>query len=88
MKCGLSADFLDLGSRDAVDKALQHLTAAGQLRRPGFNKLMPDPRSAIEALGLTNAHSDARRRALRLGNVTISFHPTGLSLAAGRDEEG
>ena len=112
------ADFLDLGSRDAVDKALQRLTTASQLRRierglydqPGFNKLTqkpnpPDPRSVIEALGrrdqvrmlvdgmtaandlgLTDAvsakivvHSDARRRALRLGNVTISFRPTAAS---------
>lgn len=112
------ADFLDLGSRDAVDKALQRLTTSGQLRRidrglydqPGFNKLTqkpnpPDPRSVIEALsrrdqvrmlvdgmtaandlGLTDAvpakiivHSDARRRALRLGNVTISFRPTAAS---------
>ncbi len=112
------ADFLDLGSRDAVDKALQRLTKAEQLRRidrglydqPGFNKLTqkpnpPDPRSVIEALsrrdqvrmlvdgmtaandlGLTDAvpakivvHSDARRRALRLGNVTISFRPTAAS---------
>ena len=111
-------DFLDLGSRDAVDKALQRLTNAGRLRRidrglydrPGFNKLTqkcnpPDPHSVIEALGrrdqvrmlvdgmtaandlgLTDAvpakivvHSDARRRALRLGNVTISFRPTAAS---------
>jgi hypothetical protein len=112
------ADFLDLGSRDAVDKTLQRLTKTEQLRRidrglydqPGFNKLTqkpnpPDPRSVIEALGrrdqvrmlvdgmtaandlgLTDAvpakivvHSDARRRALRLGNVTISFRPTAAS---------
>jgi hypothetical protein len=112
------ADFLDLGSRDAVDKALQRLTKAEQLRRidrglydqPGFNKLTqkpnpPDPRSVIEALGrrdqvrmlvdgmtaandlgLTDAvpakivvHSDARRRALQLGKVTISFRPTAAS---------
>jgi Family of unknown function (DUF6088) len=111
-------DFLDLGSRDAVDKALQRLTQAKELRRierglydrSGFNKLTqkanpPDPRSVIEALGrrdqvrmlvdgmtaandlgLTDAvpakivvHSDARRRALRLGNVTISFRPTAPS---------
>lgn len=119
------ADFLDLGSRDAVDKALQRLTKAERLRRidrglydqPGFNKLTqkpnpPDPRSVIEALsrrdqvrmlvdgmtaandlGLTDAvpakivvHSDTRRRALRLGNVTISFRPTAASklLWAGR----
>jgi len=112
------ADFLDLSSRDAVDKVLQRLTKAEQLRRidrglydqPGFNKLTqkpnpPDPRSVIEALGrrdqvrmlvdgmtaandlgLTDAvpakivvHSDARRRALRLGNVAISFRPTAAS---------
>lgn len=112
------SDFLDLGSRDAIDKALQRLTTAKQLRRidrglydrPAFNKLTqksnpPDPRSVIDALGrrdqvrmlvdgltaandlgLTDAipakivvHSDARRRALRLGNVTISFRPTAAS---------
>jgi Family of unknown function (DUF6088) len=111
-------DFLDFGSRDAVDKALQRLTKAEQLRRidrglydqPGFNQLTqksnpPDPRFVIEALGrrdqvrmlvdgmtaandlgLTDAvpakivvHTDARRRALRLGNVTISFRPTAAS---------
>lgn len=57
-------DFLDLGSRDAVDKVLQRLTKAGTLRRidrglydqPGFNKLTqkpnsPDPRYVIEAVG-------------------------------------
>lgn len=112
------SDFLDLGSRDAVDKTLQRMTRAGQLRRierglydqPGFNALTqktnpPDPRSVIDALsrrdqvrvlvdgmtaandlGLTDAvpakivvHTDARRRALRLGNVTISFRPTAAS---------
>lgn len=112
------ADFLDLGSRDAIDKALQRLVKAQQLHRidrglydqPGFNKLThkpnpPDPRSVIEALsrrdqvrmlvdgmtaandlGLTDAvpakivvHSDARRRALQLGNLTISFRPTAAS---------
>jgi Family of unknown function (DUF6088) len=111
-------DFLDLGSRDAVDKALQRLTTTGTLRRidrglydqPGFNTLTqksnpPDPRFVIEALGrrdqvrmlvdgmtaandlgLTDAvpakivvHTDARHRALQLGNVTISFRPTAAS---------
>ena len=111
-------DFLDLGSRDAVDKALQRLTNAGRLRRidrglydrPGFNKLTqksnpPDPHSVIEALGrrdqvrmlvdgmtaandlgLTDAvpakivvHTDARRRAIKLGNVMITFRPTAAS---------
>lgn len=112
------SDFLDLGSRDAIDKTLQRLTKAEHLRRidrglydqPGFNKLTqkpnpPDTRSVIEALGrrdqvrmlvdgmtaandlgLTDAvpakivvHTDARRRALRLGNVVISFRPTAAS---------
>jgi hypothetical protein len=57
------ADFLDLGSRDAVDKALQRLVIANILRRidrglydrPSFNKLTnqkspPDPRSVIDAV--------------------------------------
>ncbi|MBY3495652.1 hypothetical protein HFN75_28540 [Rhizobium laguerreae] len=112
------SDFIDLASRDAVDKALQRLTKAGTLRRidrglydkPGFNKLTqkpnpPDPRSVIDAvgrrdqtrmlvdgmtaandLGLTDAvpakivvHTDARRRAIKLGNVTIAFRPTAAS---------
>lgn len=58
-----AADFLDLGSRDAVDKALQRLASAGQLRRidrglydrPSWNRLTqasnpPDPRSVIDAI--------------------------------------
>ncbi|SEE73138.1 Transcriptional regulator, AbiEi antitoxin, Type IV TA system [Rhizobiales bacterium GAS191] len=112
------SDFVDLASRDAVDKALQRLTKAEILRRidrglydqPGFNKLTqkpnpPDPRSVIDAvgrrdqtrmlvdgmtaandLGLTDAvpakivvHTDARRRAIKLGNVTITFRPTAAS---------
>jgi len=112
------SDFVDLASRDAVDKTLQRLTKAGTLRRidrglydqPGFNKLTqkanpPDPRSVIDAvgrrdqtrmlvdgmtaandLGLTDAvpakivvHTDARRRAIKLGNVTITFRPTAAS---------
>jgi hypothetical protein len=56
-------DFLDLGPRDAVDKALQRLVAAGQLRRvdrglydlPRHNALTgktaaPDYRSVIDAV--------------------------------------
>lgn len=112
------SDFVDLASRDAVDKALQRLAKAETLRRidrglydqPGFNKLTqkpnpPDPRSVIDAvarrdqtrmlvdgmtaandLGLTDAvpakivvHTDARRRAIKLGNVTITFRPTAPS---------
>jgi len=58
-----AADFLDLGTRDAVDKALQRLVGAGQLRRidrglydkPRYNSLTkqsspPDPRGVIEAV--------------------------------------
>lgn len=57
-------DFVDLASRDAVDKTLQRLTNAENLRRIdrglydqlGFNKLTqkpnpPDPRSVIDAVG-------------------------------------
>lgn len=112
------SDFVDLASRDAIDKALQRLTKAETLRRidrglydqPSFNKLTqkpnpPDPRSVIDAvgrrdqtrmlvdgmtaandLGLTDAvpakivvHTDARRRAIKLGNVTIIFRPTAAS---------
>ena len=112
------SDFVDLASRDAVDKTLQRLTKAEALRRidrglydqPGFNKLTqkpnpPDPRSVIDAvgrrdqtrmlvdgmtaandLGLTDAvpakivvHTDARRRAIKLGNVAITFRPTAAS---------
>ena len=58
-----AADFLDLATRDAVDKTLQRLVAGGQLRRidrglydrPSFNGLTkasnaPDPRQVIEAI--------------------------------------
>jgi hypothetical protein len=61
---GLASDFVDLASRDAIDKALQRLTKAETLKRidrglydqPGFNKLTqksnpPDPRSVIDAVG-------------------------------------
>ena len=62
-------DFIDLASRDAIDKALQRLTKADVLRR-------------ID-LGLTNAvpakivvHTDARCSAIKLGDMTITFRPT------------
>jgi hypothetical protein len=58
-----AADFLDLGSRDAVDKALQRLMAIDRLRRidrglydkPRHNSLTqqaspPDPREVIDAV--------------------------------------
>jgi hypothetical protein len=58
-----AADFLDLATRDAIDKTLQRLEAAGQLRRidrglydrPSFNSLTkasnpPDPRQVVEAI--------------------------------------
>ena len=57
------ADFLDLGSRDAVDQALHRLTRSGDIRRitrglydkPQFNSLTrkptnPDPRTVVDAL--------------------------------------
>ncbi|MBK9428570.1 MAG: hypothetical protein IPN63_14680 [Gammaproteobacteria bacterium] len=56
-------DFLDLGARDAVDKTLQRLMRAGNLRRvdrglydkPSLNSLTqksspPDPRHVIDAI--------------------------------------
>ncbi len=56
-------DFTDLGSRDAVDKALQRLTKVGRVRRvarglydrPRMNKMIgkemvPDYRSVIDAV--------------------------------------
>ena len=56
-------DFFDLGARDAVDKTLQRLTRAGNLRRvdrglydkPSLNSLIqkinpPDPRHVIDAI--------------------------------------
>lgn len=56
-------DFLDLGSRDAVDQALSRMTTGGDIRRitrglydlPRFNSLTgkstnPDPRQVIDAL--------------------------------------
>lgn len=65
------ADFLDLGGRDVVDKTLQRLVVANQLRRvdrglydmPEYNTLTqqsssPDPRQVIEAI--------ARRDKIRL----------------------
>jgi hypothetical protein len=111
-------DFLDLGSRDAVDKVLQRLVQSGQLRRidrglydlPRINRLTKQPavadyRQIVDALarrdqvrmlvdgltaandlGLTTAvpakvviHTDARRRSITLGNLTIDFKRTAPS---------
>lgn len=111
-------DFLDLGDRDAVDKVLQRLARAGEIRRidrglydkPRTSSLTGAPtpadyRQVIEALarrdqtrmlvdgmtaandlGLTDAvpahvvvHTDARRRSIRLGNLTIEFKKTAPS---------
>ena len=111
-------DFLDLGSRDAVDKVLQRLVHVTQLRRidrglydvPRINSLTKRPavtdyRQIIDAiarrdqsrmlvdgltaandLGLTTAvpakvviHTDARRRAIYLDNLTITFKRTAPS---------
>jgi hypothetical protein len=56
-------DFIDLGTRDAVDQALHRLTRAGDIRRiarglydkPGLNSLTakatnPNPRTVVDAL--------------------------------------
>jgi len=64
-------DFLDLGSRKAVDQALSRLVRAGRLRRAGRGlydlprisavlrrdgiRIMPDGATAAHRLGLTNA---------------------------------
>jgi hypothetical protein len=111
-------DFAHLATRDAVDKALQRLVAAGDLRRidrglydkPVQNKLTrrpnrPDYRAVVEAiarrdqlrmlvdgitaandLGLTDAvpahvviHTDARRKSVKLDNLTIEFKQTAPS---------
>ncbi|HLL82708.1 MAG TPA: DUF6088 family protein [Longimicrobium sp.] len=58
-----ASDFLDLGSRDGIDKALQRLSAAGQIRRisrglydrPRTSSLTrrpvpPDPSAVIDAV--------------------------------------
>lgn len=58
-----AADFFDLATRDAIDKAFQRLVAADKLRRvdrglydrPDFNSLTkapspPDPRQVVEAI--------------------------------------
>jgi hypothetical protein len=112
------ADFASLGGRDAIDKALQRLAKAGELRRidrglydrPRINALTkkptsPDYRKVLSALarrdqvrmlvdgmtaandlGLTDAvpahvtvHTDARRRSITLGNLTIDFKLTAPS---------
>jgi Family of unknown function (DUF6088) len=111
-------DFLDLGNRPAVDKVLQRLVTAGQLRRidrglyatPRLNRLTNQPagadyRQVLDALarrdqlrmlvdgmtaandlGFTTAvparvviHTDTRRRAIHLDNLTIAFKQTAPS---------
>lgn len=62
-KVWIVSDFIDLGTRDAVDKALQRLASAGDIRRidrglydrPSRNRLTqndnpPDPRAVIDAI--------------------------------------
>lgn len=112
------ADFTVLGTREAVDKALQRLAKSAELRRierglydrPRISSLTkkltnPDYREVLAALarrdqirmlvdgmtaandlGLTDAvpahvivHTDARRRAITLGNLTIEFKLTAPS---------
>ena len=111
-------DFAQLGNRDAIDKTLQRMVQAGDLRRidrglydkPTLNRLTkrnttPDYRAVIEAiarrdqlrllvdgmtaandLGLTDAvpahvtiHTDARRRAIQLDQLSIGFKQTAPS---------
>lgn len=111
-------DFLDLGARDAVDKALQRLAGNGTLRRidrglydrpttstltkhlgaADYRKVLDalarrdqlrmlvDGLTAANDLGLTTAvparvvvHTDARRRSIPLGKLTIQFKPTAPS---------
>jgi len=111
-------DFAQLGSRDAIDKTLQRMVQAGELRRidrglydrPKVNSLTkrpttPDYRAVAEAiarrdhlrllvdgmtaandLGLIDAvparvtiHTDTRRRAIQLDNLTIEFKQTAPS---------
>ena len=111
-------DFLDFGTRDAVDKSLQRLVSGGRLRRidrglydtSRINRLTKRPavadyRQIVDALarrdqvrmlvdgltaandlGLTTAvpskvviHTDARRRAIELDNLTIEFKRTAPS---------
>ncbi len=111
-------DFLDLGSRAAVDKGLQRLTGARQLRRidrglydvprqsaltkkvttPDYRQVLSaisrrdqtrmliDGATAANDLGFTTAvparivvHTDARRRSLPVGRLTIDFRKTAPS---------
>lgn len=111
-------DFVDLGSRAAVDKVLQRVAASRQLRRidrglydmPRPSALTkkvttPDYRAVLDAisrrdqtrmlidgataandLGFTTAvpahivvHTDARRRSIRVGRLTIDFKQTAPS---------
>lgn len=111
-------DFAQLASRDAIDKTLQRMALANELRRidrglydrPKLNSLTkrytnPDYRAVVEAiarrdqlrllvdgmtaandLGLTDAvparvtiHTDARRRSIKLDNLTIEFKQTAPS---------
>ena len=112
------SDFAQLGNRDAIDKTLQRMVQAGDLRRidrglydkPTLNRLTkrptsPDYRAVMEAiarrdhlrllvdgmtaandLGLTDAvparvtiHTDARRRAIQLDQLSIGFKQTAPS---------
>jgi hypothetical protein len=111
-------DFVDLGSRGAVDKALQRFVASGQLRRidrglydvprpsaltkkvttPDYRhvldaisrrdqtRMLIDGATAANDLGFTTAvpahivvHTDARRRSIHVGRLTIDFKQTAPS---------
>ncbi|MGK5078786.1 DUF6088 family protein [Janthinobacterium sp. HLX7-2] len=111
-------DFTQLGNRDAIDKTLQRMVRAGELRRidrglydkpklsgltkrpttPDYRavtqaiarrdqlRLLVDGMTAANDLGLTDAvparvtiHTDTRRRAIELDNLTIEFKQTAPS---------
>ncbi|MDE0109362.1 MAG: DUF6088 family protein [Bryobacterales bacterium] len=72
-------DFLDLGSREAVDQALSRLAKAGRLRRVGHG-LYDVPRTSNVLNGLAPVHLDAAVAAVaRRDGVRIM--PDGLVAA-------
>lgn len=72
------ADFLDLGSRHAVDKALSRMVAAGRIRRVGRG--LYDLPQKHPALGVLSPASDSIARALASKSAT-RLQPTGAYAA-------
>ena len=74
-------DFLDLGSREAVDQALHRLNHGGDIRRiarglydkPRANSLTGQPTARIVV------HTDARLKPIALGKLQIEFKTTAPS---------